>query len=174
MTSSPSQGSPPNERLRPWVTSLAYCASVLYTPAWLTMHRKRLVCASIQAAVQPGSTPAALVALAFAHRVRLCVSPSILAEYREVLHRPKFGFAAPSIDAVLEDLTRTALLVHPTMLLTVAPDEADNRFLECALEAPAAFLVTGNLRHFPVAMFEDIHILEPARFAHVLAERLRL
>ena len=80
----------------------------------------------------------------------------------------------PSIDALLADLTRTALLVHPTMPLTVAPDEADNRFLECALEARAAFLVTGNLRHFPVATFEDIHILEPARFAHVLAERLRL
>jgi hypothetical protein len=28
--------------------------------------------------------------------------------------------------------------------------------------------------HDPVATFEDIHILEPARFAHVLAERLRL
>src|SRR5438445_7997 len=41
-------------------------------------------------------------------------------------------------------------------------------------EALAAFLVTGNLRHFPVATFEDIQILEPARFAHVLAERLRL
>ena len=41
-------------------------------------------------------------------------------------------------------------------------------------EASAAFLVTGNLRHFPVATFEDIQILEPARFAHVLAERLRL
>ena len=30
----------------------------------------------------------------------------------------------------------------------MAPDEADNRFLECALEARAAFLVRGNLRHF--------------------------
>jgi putative PIN family toxin of toxin-antitoxin system len=119
------------------------------------------------------SIPAVLVSLALAQRVRLCVSPPILAEYQEVLHRPKFGFEAPSIDALLADLIRTALLVHPTMPLTVAPDEADNRFLECALEARAAFLVTGNLRHFPVATFEDIQILEPARFAHVLAERLR-
>jgi len=128
----------------------------------------------VSAALKPGSTPAVLVALALAERVRLCVSQSILAEYREVLYRPKFGFEAPSIDALLEDLTRTALLVHPAMRLNVAPDEADNRFLECALEAGAAFLVTGNLRHFPVATFEDIRILEPARFAHVLAERLRL
>ncbi len=128
----------------------------------------------VSATLKPGSIPAVLVSLALEQRVRLCVSPSILAEYREVLHRPKFGFEALTIDVLLVDLTRTALPVHPTIPLTVAPDEADNRFLECAVEASAAFLVTGNLRHFPVATFEDIHILEPARFAHVLAERLRL
>jgi len=127
----------------------------------------------VSAALKPGSIPAVLVSLALVQRVHLCVSPPILAEYKEVLHRPKFGFEAPSIDALLADLTRTALLVHPTMPLTVALDEADNRFLECVLEASAVFLVTGNLRHFPVATFEGIQILEPARFARMLAERLR-
>src|SRR5215471_2740295 len=127
----------------------------------------------VSAALKPGSIPAVLVSLALEQRVRLCVSPPILAEYREVLQRPKFGFEALSIDALLEDLTRTTLLVHPTRHLTVATDEADNRFLECAVEASAAFLVTGNMRHFPVATFEDIQILEPARFARMLAERLR-
>jgi uncharacterized protein len=128
----------------------------------------------VSAVLKPGSIPATLVSLALTQRVHLCLSQPILAEYTTVLHRPKFGFEALSIDALLADLTRTALLVHPTMPLTVAPDEADNRFLECALEARAAFLVTGNLWHFPVVTFEDIHILEPARFAHVLTERLRL
>ena len=127
----------------------------------------------VSAALKPGSIPAVLVSLALAQRVHLCVSPPILAEYTAVLHRPKFGFEASNIAVFLENLTRTALLVHPTRHLTVASDEADNRFLECAVEANAAFLVTGNLRHFPVATFEDIQILEPARFAHVLAERLR-
>lgn len=126
----------------------------------------------ISAALKPGSIPASLVTLALTGRVQLCVSPPILAEYREVLHRPKFGFEAHGIDAFLADLIRAALTVHPSARLTVAPDEADNRFLECALEASAAFVVTGNLRHFPVPSFHDIVILEPARFAQVLAERL--
>lgn len=127
----------------------------------------------VSAALKPDSLPAVLVSLALAQRVHLCLSPSILAEYTAVLHRPKFGFDAHSINALLEDLTCMALLVRPAMRLDVAPDEADNRFLECALEAHAAFLVTGNLRHFPRTAFEDIQILAPARFAHVLAERLR-
>ena len=127
----------------------------------------------VSGVLKPESIPATLVSLALAQRVRLCLPPPILAEYTAVLHRPKFGFEAHSIAALLEDLARTALLVRPAMRLTVAPDEADNRFLECALEARATFLVTWNLRHFPVATFEDIQILAPARFAYVLAERLR-
>lgn len=127
----------------------------------------------VSAALKPDSLPAVLVSLALAQRVHLCLSPPILAEYTAVLQRPKFGFEAHGIATLLEDLTRVALLARPTMRLDVAPDEADNRFLECALEASAAFLVTGNLRHFPRAVFEDIQILAPARFARVLAERLR-
>ena len=128
----------------------------------------------VSAALKPGSIPASLVALALAGRVQLCVSPPILAEYREVLSRQKFGFEAHRIDALLADLVRVALIVDPTVQLALAPDEPDNRFLECALEARADFLVTGNLRHFPVSAFEGIVILEPARFAQVLAERLLL
>lgn len=56
----------------------------------------------VSAALKPDSLPAVLVSLALAQRVHLCLSPPILAEYTAVLHRPKFGFAAHSIDAVLE------------------------------------------------------------------------
>jgi hypothetical protein len=41
---------------------------------------------------KPGSIPALLVALALGHRVQLYHSLPILDEYRDVLHRPKFGF----------------------------------------------------------------------------------
>lgn len=44
-----------------------------------------------------------------------------------------------------------AELFEPTVTLTVAGDDADNRFLECAEAAQAAYLVTGNVRHFPAA-----------------------
>jgi uncharacterized protein len=126
----------------------------------------------VSAVLKPGSIPASLVALALTGRVQLCVSSPILAEYRDVLHRPKFGFEARRIDAFLAELAHAALPVDPSVRLAVAPDEADNRFLECALEARAEFFVTGNLRHFPSSAFQGIVILEPARFAQVLAGSL--
>lgn len=87
----------------------------------------------VSAALKPGSIPAVLVSLALAQRVHLCVSPPILSEYTAVLHRPKFGFEALSVDTLLADLTRTALLVHPTMPLTVAPPEAEHGLSGCRL-----------------------------------------
>jgi hypothetical protein len=43
---------------------------------------------------------------------------------------------------------------------------------ECACAAEADFLVTGNLRHFPLTEFQGIRILEPSGFAQVLADIL--
>jgi predicted nucleic acid-binding protein len=49
----------------------------------------------------------------------------------------------------LQLITAHAEMITPTRALSVSPDEADNRFLECAEEAEADYLVTGNKRHFP-------------------------
>jgi predicted nucleic acid-binding protein len=41
------------------------------------------------------------------------------------------------------------VLITPAHTLNVSPDEADNRFLECAEAAAAQFLITGNIKHYP-------------------------
>jgi predicted nucleic acid-binding protein len=45
----------------------------------------------------------------------------------------------------------------------VSPDEADNRFLECAAAAGADYLVTGNIKDFP-QRFKATRILTPQQF----------
>jgi uncharacterized protein len=73
---------------------------------------------------------------------------------------------------LLDDLSRAAILVEPAMRITAASDEQDNRFLECARQAQADYLVTGNTRHFPTPAFEGTRILEPAAFARLLVDAL--
>ena len=46
----------------------------------------------VSAILKPGRIPASLVALAMEGSVKLFITPEILAEYREVLKRPAFGF----------------------------------------------------------------------------------
>jgi uncharacterized protein len=118
----------------------------------------------------PGSIPSSLIALALHGSVQLYLSPAIAEEYREVLLRPKFGFRRDAVHTFLSDLKRAAIMVHPTLHLTNALDEPDNRFLECAVAAKAEYLVTGNKSDFPFQKFRGTRIVSPAEFAAILIE----
>jgi len=119
----------------------------------------------VSAALKPGSLPASLVSLAMTRRVRLFVSLAILEEYEAVLKRPKLRLDPKRVEAFLRDLRKAAARVRPSRRVSEAPDEADNRFLECALAARADYLVTGNKKHFPLPEFEGIKVVSPAEFA---------
>jgi putative PIN family toxin of toxin-antitoxin system len=80
--------------------------------------------------------------------IEMCVSPAVLAEYEKVLRRPRFQFTAAKIDDTLKLIHAVARLVHPTKTLKISKDESDNRFYECAEEAKANYLVTGNTADF--------------------------
>ncbi len=61
-----------------------------------------------------------------------CVSPTVLAEYHDVLFRPVLRQHAAKVEYLLGLLTTFAFLVVPTVAVTAATDPDDNRFLECA------------------------------------------
>jgi uncharacterized protein len=124
----------------------------------------------VSAILKSGSIPASLVALAMEGAVQLFLSPALLAEYSEVLKRPAFGFDPNAVATFLADLEKAAVMVYPTKRVSSALDEPDNRILECALEAKAHYVVTGNKKHFPFAEFRGTKILRPAEFAAFLIE----
>ena len=92
---------------------------------------------------------ALVVRLASNKVIQLCISPPILAEYENVLKRPKFKFAPELVEGVLQLIRDTGLLLTDLPVLKVLADGKDNCFLECAQAAGASYLVTGNTRHFP-------------------------
>lgn len=81
-------------------------------------------------------------------RIILLYNEEILNEYDEVLHRPKFDFSDERIQTVI-DLVRTGLRFDPTESGESFPDSDDRVFYEVALSKDGAYMVTGNLKHFP-------------------------
>lgn len=57
-------------------------------------------------------------------------------------------------------------MIDPRRRLDViSAHSADNRILECAVEAKADVIVTGDLKHIrPLGSFEGIEILTPREF----------
>jgi uncharacterized protein len=123
----------------------------------------------VSAVLKPGSIPDSLVALALEGRIRLFLTQEILEEYKDVLKRPVFGFDPSAVNAFLNDLEKASVMVYQTRRVTSALDEPDNRFLECAEEAKAHYLVTGNKKHFPFPELKGTKIVSPAELAVLLS-----
>jgi putative PIN family toxin of toxin-antitoxin system len=102
----------------------------------------------VSAHLQGQGLPARVLRLAFSTSITIYVSAPILAEYELVFRRPRFALDPKLVDRSLARINEVAILVKPRKALSISPDEPDNRFLECAEEAGADYLVT-NKRHFP-------------------------
>jgi putative PIN family toxin of toxin-antitoxin system len=116
--------------------------------------------------------PAAVIDLGFARQFRWYISEPILTEYGAVLARKRLGIDPRRAGKFFADLRQAAVVVAPTRKLHECTDASDNKFLECALEARADYVVTGNARHYP-ERFQDIRVVLPRLFLTVLAAEPR-
>lgn len=101
--------------------------------------------------VKEGPSAAILLLAVNQKFIQMCISPAILAEYEEVMRRPRLKFPPSKIEEALALIRSTARMVYPTRTLHISPDASDNRFYECAEAAEATYLITGNTEAFPQA-----------------------
>jgi putative PIN family toxin of toxin-antitoxin system len=103
----------------------------------------------VSAFLAPHGNEGRVLRLALSPGHQVFVSHVIVDEYVRILGKPKLYFAPLDLEAFFASLKQKASWVQPEHRLQVSPDEADNRFLECAEAVGAEFLITGNKRHFP-------------------------
>ncbi len=111
--------------------------------------------------------PASILDAATSKQFRCYISESLLDEYREVLTRAYLELDRHRAARFIGDLREVAIFVVPRRKVAVARDPDDDRVLECALEARADFIATGNIRDFPV-QFHGIRVVTPRDFLFVL------
>jgi putative PIN family toxin of toxin-antitoxin system len=123
----------------------------------------------VSAGIKPGSVPARIVMdWALEGRLQVVTSPWIVGEYREVTQRAKFrryGFPPQWIEFLIEESLH---LPDPAPWPYPGPEPKDAPFLALA-NATGAWLVTGNLKHFPAPVREGVSVLAPGDYlAHLL------
>jgi len=110
-----------------------------------------------------GGVPSAVLQLAEEGEFTLWVSEPIRAEVEGVLTR-KFAWSEQRLSMARRAVWSLANLVTPRQPVTACDDPADNRILECALEAQAQVIVTGDDDLLRLKRFEGIQILAPRAF----------
>jgi putative PIN family toxin of toxin-antitoxin system len=95
----------------------------------------------------------------------LCLSPLILEEYFTVLQRA--GIAEDLLASLLslfQDPDRVLLVVPSRRIEVIRDDPSDNMFLECAIEARADYLISGDRHLKRLKSFQGIEIIPPREY----------
>ena len=77
-------------------------------------------------------------------------------EYREVLSRSKFHLTEDIVEAIIHTFRQRGLYVDADLINIELPDPKDRVFFEVVMEErneEDAYLVTGNIKHFPEKPF---------------------
>jgi putative PIN family toxin of toxin-antitoxin system len=117
----------------------------------------------ISAFITPGGRGEAAYLRAVDGEVELAVSVPILTELARKLQE-KFHWDDDEIKAAVRHVAAVAMVVRPSMRLAVLADEPDNRVLECACEAGAELIVTGDRHLLDLVTYEDTAIITLAAF----------
>jgi uncharacterized protein len=100
-------------------------------------------------------------------KFQLCISDELLAEYYEVLTRPKFSkfhdFFSRA-EALLADIETKAKKYSPKITLDIISDDDDNMILELADECEADFIITGNSNDFIFPNYKHTKIVGPKEY----------
>ena len=106
----------------------------------------------VSAVLKSHSVPGSIVELAIDGPIIPILNEAIEKEYREVLSRPKFHLPEDLIEGIMSTFHKRAIYVDAEHLDVELPDPKDLVFYEVVMEErkeEEAYLVTGNIRHFP-------------------------
>jgi putative PIN family toxin of toxin-antitoxin system len=125
----------------------------------------------VSASISPVGTPAKIIQnWILGGTVHLVTSPKVVAEYREVIQRAKFlryNFPPLWLESLIGE---SRLLPDSDAWPFACPDPKDAPFLALA-HAAGAWLVTGNLKHFPEDARHGVTVLSPADYLAHLGEK---
>ena len=100
-------------------------------------------------------------------KFKLCMSEELMAEYYEVLSRPKFAkfhdfFTRAEV--LLVNIEMKSKKYVPKIKLDLISDVDDNMILELADECLADFVITGNTTDFTFPSYKLTRIITPKEY----------
>jgi len=122
----------------------------------------------VSAFLKPRSNPGRILHLVIQGDIQIIINEHILAEYFEVLRRPKFDFKHENIQIVIELFRSKGIYALALPESFQLPDKSDAPFLEAALSTQADALITGNKKHFPKRFSKDQRVVSPEEFLRQL------
>ena len=125
----------------------------------------------VSALITPFGNAARILDMVIRGDLRLLYDDRIISEFREVLLRPKFGFAPGNVEALLDYFETDGVKITPSLINEPLVAKDDIPFLEVAISGKADVLITGNKRHFQIKSKRSLKIMSPEEFLKILKQK---
>lgn len=130
----------------------------------------------ISGIISPKGAPRKTVDLAKKEVFKAVTSISINHEILSVLHRPhiymKYNLNEEAIDGISAFLYEGTILTEDRYAVSkIKNDPEDNKFIACALEGEADYIVSGDEHLLRLKHYEGIQIVDVHGFLKVLGKR---
>lgn len=125
----------------------------------------------VSAMLKWNSVPGHIIELVFDGLIVPVFSREIIEEYKEVLSRSKFHLSNDIVEDIIGSLTDSGIFADGETQNMEFIDEKDRMFFEVVMEERKeedAYLVTGNIRHFPVEPF----IVTPRQMLDIIVKSI--
>ena len=123
----------------------------------------------VSAMLKTGSMPGQVAAEALNGDIIPILNDEIIAEYEDVLNRPKFRFDKRAVKVLLDELKKRAVYSDYGLIEDEIPDPKDVVFYAILMEkrkGKDAYLVTGNIKYFPIRTY----IVTPKEMLDIINE----
>ena len=122
-----------------------------------------------------GGSPANIIKAAEDERISIIASEQIVREINQTLAYPRlreiYEGAGIGRDELIEAVLRVAKMVEVTKKIElIQEDPADNKFLECALDGKADYIVSGDSHLLRIGQYQRIQILTVRQFTKLMEE----
>lgn len=119
------------------------------------------------------SVPGNILEFAIDGMIVPVLNEDIVAEYKVVLSRPKFGLTEDIVTDIIDSLENAGFYVDAETIDVELPDPKDRVFYEVVMEERKeqdAYLVTGNIKHFPA----EPYIVTPRQMLDIILNDLNM
>jgi putative PIN family toxin of toxin-antitoxin system len=113
------------------------------------------------------SNPSIVLTNVISGNITPLYNEDIISEYKDVLSRDKFPFRQEDIESTIDLFVKKGILIDSTVPIKENyPDLDDVVFYEVAMSMDGTYLVTGNIKHFPI----NSMVVTPAEMVEILKD----
>jgi uncharacterized protein len=113
-----------------------------------------------------GGYPRKIIEAIIDEQLRACATSEIIGEYEEIVVEMINRKQGHIRKGILLPLIAKLEVIHPRTAISVCRDPDDDKFLSCAVDAKALYIVSGDKDLLSIGEYEDVKIITAAEFCN--------